>query len=93
MFPKLVEVAEFSPSGANLIRVPVIELAWRLDSFQLRVYRMRLSSVAHELAEQFAEYVRNQRRQDDFRYYEWMGLSPGICKPPTPLQGERFSCA
>lgn len=76
----VVEVAQSSPSGSNLIRVPIIELAWTMDNFHFRVYKLRLSSELHELIEEFVKYVRERRQQDNARLYGWMNLPPGICE-------------
>lgn len=76
----VIEVADTCSPGARLIRLPVVQLAWRYNEFFLRFYSVRVSSLAMEGLEQFRGWFEKRMTRDDPRFYESLNLPPGLCK-------------
>ncbi|RSL68696.1 hypothetical protein CEP54_002737 [Fusarium duplospermum] len=74
----VVEVADTCSPGARLIRLPVVQLAWRYNNFFLRFYSVRVSSLALEGFEQFEGWFKKRMTKDDPRFYESLNLPPGL---------------
>ncbi|UPL01367.1 hypothetical protein LCI18_012301 [Fusarium solani-melongenae] len=74
----VIEVANTCSPGARLIRLPVVQLAWRYNNFFLRFYSVRVSSLAMEGSEQFRAWFEKRMTKDDPRFYESLNLPPGL---------------
>ena len=76
----VIEIADTCSPGARLIRLPVVQLAWRYNNFFLRFYSVRVSSLAMEGFEQFRAWFEKRMTKDDPRFYESLDLPPGLCE-------------
>ncbi|KAI8725603.1 Protein kinase domain-containing protein [Fusarium sp. LHS14.1] len=74
----VIEVADTCSPGAKLIRLPVVQLAWRYNNFLLRFYSVRVSSLALEGFEQFRGWFEKRMTKDDPRFYESLNLPRGL---------------
>ncbi|KAJ4157720.1 hypothetical protein NW754_009369 [Fusarium falciforme] len=87
----VIEVADTCSPGARLIRLPVVQLAWRYNNFFLRFYSVRVSSLAMEGFEQFRGWFEKRMTKDDPRFYESLDLPPGLCKSLVSVFSPKYN--